>query len=93
MSKQAYEDYLKSHLAEIADKIAALDRKHAEGALMEKVEAAAALVKLKEQQEELNRKLAKLQKEPDGFWESVKTEIEEDLDAIRAAIASLAPRL
>ena len=93
MSKQAYEDYLKAHLAEVAEKIAEIDRKHSEGVFKERVEAAGELVALKERQDELNRKLIKLQGEPDGFWENVKTEIEEDLDSLKASFAYFASRI
>ena len=89
MSKDAFRQQLQVRLKEVSKEIAAAEERHHGAELADRVHAAGELAVLKQREAEILAKIEKLEHEPDGVWETLKTEIEEDLDAIGAAIQRL----
>jgi hypothetical protein len=89
MSKEAFREYLLNRLSSLDGRIQEMERRLAQGEPREKVEAAGELVILKERQAGVAAKFAKLQNEPEGTWENLRTEIEEDFDSLAVAVERL----
>jgi len=89
MSKDAFRLQLQVRQREVAKAIAEAEARLAGAELADRVHAAGELSVLKHRDAEIKAKITRLEHEPDGVWETLKTEIEEDLDAIGAAIRRL----
>jgi hypothetical protein len=89
MSKEAFRLELRARLKELGEQIAAAEARHDAGAYAARVDAAGELLLLNRRKAEILAKIERLEHEPDGPWETLKTEIEEDLDAINVALRRL----
>ncbi len=86
MSKEAFRQQLRIRLREVGAEISEAESRLTGVALEARVQAAGDLALLRERQRDILAKLDRLEHEPDGAWEALKTEIEEDLDAVGAAL-------
>ena len=89
MSKEALKLQLHVRLKEVGEEIAAAEKRHDAGEFAERVDAAGSLVLLNQRKAEIVAKIERLEREPEGLWETLKTEIEEDLDAVGAMLRRL----
>ncbi len=89
MSKDAFRLQLQVRLKEVGKEIAEAEARHTAGDFAGRVNAAGELVLLNQRKAEILAKIERLEHEPEGLWEALKTEIEEDFDAIGAALRRL----
>ena len=85
MSKAAYLTELKRRLQTLEARMAADKKRLTRGTPPEKVKAAGDLAVVERRLGETKQKLSRLEAEPEGAWESFKTEIEQDFDYLEAA--------
>lgn len=86
MSKDALRLQLQVRLKQVSKDVAEAESRLAADELSDRVHAAGDLAVLKQREAAIKAKIDRLEHEPDGLWESLKTEIEEDLDAIGDAL-------
>jgi len=82
VSKAAYLADLRRRMQDLEVRMAADKRRLAGGTPRDKVRAAGDLAVVESRLAETKKKLSRLESEPEGAWENIKTEIEEDLDYI-----------
>lgn len=87
MSKRAYADELRQRIATLGARIEADRARLSSGTGSEKVEASGEIADLQRRQSELRARLADLEKEPDGNWETFKTALEEDMLDLETAFS------
>lgn len=85
MSKSEYLTHLTRRLRDLESRVADDEKRLAGGSLDEKVGAAGDLALVRRQLNETKQKLSQLEAEPEGAWEAVKTEIEDDVGDLEAA--------
>ena len=82
MSKEVYREELERRLGALDARLDEAEEMLVGGRALTKVEAAGEIAILKDRRRALAAKLARLEREPEGTWEGLKTEIEEDYDAV-----------
>jgi hypothetical protein len=82
MSKEVYRDEIERRLGALDARLEEAEEMLVRGKALTKVEAAGEIAILKERRRALEAKLARLEREPEGTWERLRTEIEEDYDAV-----------
>ena len=82
MSKEVYREELERRLGALDARLDEAEEMLVRGRALTKVEAAGEIAILKDRRRALAAKLARLEREPEGTWEGLKTEIEEDYDAV-----------
>lgn len=86
MSKTVYRDYLKGRLISLDSAMNAAESRLASGSPQQKLDAASELAYIERHLSETRAKLARLEAEPDGLWENVKTALEQNFDQIETAL-------
>ena len=85
MSKKVYLSHLQQRASDLESRIAQDKERLQSGAPEDKVKAAGDLAGLEDRLAEVKAKIAKIEAEPEGAWEGLKTEIEEDVDDLEAS--------
>ena len=85
MPKASYLTYLKRRIMELETRIKADRERLAGGSSYQKVEAAGDMALAEKRLASAKEKLTRLETEPEGAWESFKSEFEEDFDIIESA--------
>jgi hypothetical protein len=92
MSKTAYLEDLTRRIENLEFRMAKDRRQLAEGEPRAKVEAAGDLAVLEQRLSEARQKLSRLEAEPAGEWENIKSELEEEFDHLEVAFERWAAR-
>lgn len=87
MSKSEYLTHLTRRLRDLESRVEADEKRLAGGSPEEKVGAAGDLAVVRRQLNETKQRLSELEAEPEGAWETIKTEIEDDVGDLEAAFA------
>lgn len=85
MSKSAYLADLQRRLKKLEMQIQADRAQITGGAPKEKVTASGDLAFVEQQLAETKQKLARVEHEPEGLWEDIKAELDEELDHLEVA--------
>jgi hypothetical protein len=89
MSKEVYRGELERRLGALDMRLEEAEEMLVSGRALTKVEAAGEIAILKDRRRALTAKLARLEREPEGTWEGLKTEIEEEFDSIVESLERL----
>ena len=87
MKKTAHLRHLTEKIKDLQLRLGADKARLETGTPNEKVEAAGDLALVERQLADLQEKLKKAEAEPEGFWERVKDELDEDIGSIETAIS------
>ncbi|MEJ1995891.1 MAG: hypothetical protein P8X75_11900 [Limibacillus sp.] len=87
MKKTAHVRHLTERIKDLELRLGADKARLETGTPSEKVEAAGDLALVERRIADLEEKLKKAEAEPEGFWERVKDELEEDIGSIETAFS------
>ncbi len=86
MSKAAHLTNLQKQLRRHEERLAADEKRLAEGTQKERVEAAGDLAIVRQRIDATRKKIEHLEAAPDTAWENLKAEIEQDLGFVESAV-------